>query len=105
MRAGEMDRLIVIEQEISTRGSSGGQKKSWVRFARVWASVRQVSGNELFLSEQTQAFARTIFRIHYRPGIKLKMRIFYNDDNYDIQSKKELGRREGIEITAVAEVK
>jgi len=105
MRAGEMDRVIVIEQELTTRGTQGGEKKEWVRFAKLWASVREVSGSETFISEQTQAFMRTVFRIHFRSGIKSVMRIVYGGNIYDIQGKpKELGRREGLEINAIARV-
>ena len=105
MRAGEMDRVIVIEQLLVVRGSQGGEDKKWIRFARVWASVRELAGSDAFISEQTHAFIRTVFRIHFRPGIKSSMRINYEGDIYDMQGKpKELGRREGLEITAIARV-
>lgn len=104
MRAGEMDRVIVIEQKVVTKGTSGGEKKEWARFIKVSASVREVSGNEAFISDQNQAFIRSVFRIHYHSGVKSEMRIIYEGNIYDIQGKKELGRREGLEITAIAKV-
>lgn len=100
-----MDRVIVIEQLLVTRGTQGGEEKKWVRFAKLWASVREVSGNDAFISEQNQAFVRTVFRIHFRSGIKSAMRIVYEGNIYDMKGKpKELGRREGLEITAIARV-
>lgn len=100
-----MDRIIVIEQEIVTRGSQGGEDKTWELFVKLYASVKEVAGNEAFIADQNQAFMRTVFRIHFRSGIKSEMRIVYENTIYDIQGKaKELGRREGLEITAIAQV-
>ncbi len=104
MRAGEMDRTIIIEQKQDVRQSAGGNKMEWLTFATLAAKVTETPGNEQYRDEQNQGFQTTKFKIYFRPGIKDEMRINYGGKFYDILGKKELGRREGIEIVARARI-
>ena len=44
----------------------------------------------------------TLFTIRYRDDIDATMTIAYEGEEYDIQSIKEIGRREGLEISTLA---
>ena len=104
MRGGKLDRLITIEQNVPARNTHGEETAAWQEFATVWASKRDKGGREIFEGGVTQAEADTIFKIRFMDGVKRKMRIVLDGVNYDIQATKELGRREGLEITAKAKV-
>jgi len=100
MQAGQMDRRVVIESAGSTLDTFGESIETWSTFATVWASVRVNGGRESFDSDQVIAEGTTTFKIRYLSGMSERMRIVYNSANYDIQSIKELGRKEGLEILA-----
>ena len=104
MRAGDLDRQIVIEQNTPTRTAAGGLVDSWSTLATVQASKRDMGGNEVFAGGQVQAKIDTGFKIRHRTDVTTAMRISYNGEIYDIQAIKELGRAEGLEIFTTAQV-
>ncbi len=115
-----MDRRIKIEKFTTAQDGVGEPVKSWVELDTVWASVsaagrtgaasgsgRSAAGTEGFAADQHLAKRRSTFRIRYRSDVDETMRIAYPTsagDNYDIVSISELGRQEGLEITAEATV-
>ena len=105
MRAGKLDRRIVIKKITEARDSFGGiTETESTHLNAVPAFVNQVRGAELFGKDSKLAEVDTLFRIRYNGTITNKMFIMYNDIKYDIYQLKELGRREGLEILARAEV-
>ncbi len=100
MRAGELDRKIRLERLTSTQNDYGEPVESWVLIAEVWASRAQLSGSEVFDSDQLAALATFEFRMYYRSDIDATCRIVYNNQNYDIKAVQELGRREGMKVIA-----
>jgi len=105
VRAGMMDRSIIIEQFSESRDAIGGTSAgSWSTFVTVWAGKQDVKGREYFGSDRKNAEIDTIFRIRYVSGITNKMRINYGGNYYDIYSIAEIGRNEGLQINAVAQV-
>ena len=101
MRAGVLDRRITIEVNNEVQDEFGGLTPLWAPFATVWARVAPVTGKETFLSDQVTASADTLFRIRYLVGLDTKMRIVYNEKNYNIKNILEIGRREGFNILAI----
>lgn len=102
MRAGDLDRRITIQSVTTVQNSYGDPVESWSTFASVWASVKPYRGNEEFDAEHHRSEELKVFKIRYRQGLNHKMRIVYEGANYDIRSIKEIGRREGLEIEAMA---
>lgn len=100
MRAGELDRKIVIERVTETQNAIGEPVASWATFATVWAAVKPVRGREYFAAQGMQAEADSVFRIRWLDGVTPKMRISYDGAVYDIQHVAELGRRAGLELYA-----
>lgn len=100
MRAGELDRRIVIEDLTDGKDDYGGKTEIWSNFATVWAKKIPMRGREYQAPAQVGAEVDTIFRIRWLAGVTTRMRI--NDDGqyYDIQYLAELGRREGLDILA-----
>lgn len=102
MRAGELDRKIIIEQQASGQDSIGEPNGSWSTFATVWASVKPVRANEIYSAQQVSPDRETRFRIRYLSGVTEKMRISYDSKYWDIRGIEEIGRRQGLDLIAVA---
>lgn len=100
MRAGTLDRRIVIEKNTPIRSASGAEKESWATFATVWAGARHVAGGETFRGIGIVASAEIAFTVRWRTDITEEMRIQFDGDDYDIHRISEIGRREGLVIQA-----
>lgn len=104
---GRMDRRIKLLRAETNENSLGeAVPTQWGELATVWASVRPAPGRERFASAEVAAEALTIFGIGYSSkvaGLNPKDRIEYplgSGKNYDILAVVEIGRRDGLEITA-----
>ena len=100
MRAGELDRLIVIETPTEGQDDYGGRALTWATFATVWAKVTPTRGRETVAADQMVAQADTVFRIYWLSGVTTKMRVSYDSQYYDILYPAEIGRREGLDVLA-----
>lgn len=98
MRAGKMDRRIVIQQVSRSNNSSGAPVDSFSTWNTVWAEKIDERGEEFQGATRENAQTITKWRIRYISGLKSEMRISYNSQFYDIISIAELGRRDGWEI-------
>lgn len=102
MRAGKLDRTIIIERETETVSPSGTVVTAWSNIATVRAEIVTQSASE-FLTGYGEAEAGTIlFRIRYLADITTADRITYAGTDYNIKEVVEIGRRRGLELRAVA---
>ncbi len=102
MRAGDLDRLITIEQPTESKDEYGAPTVIWTSFAQVWAGVRYDNGTEYFAAGQMNARIDAVFRIRHRAGITTKMRVAYDGEYFDILEKRPLGRDEGFDLKTIA---
>jgi SPP1 family predicted phage head-tail adaptor len=100
MRAGDLDRKVNLERYTLNQNDFGEPIETWSLIASVWASRAILSGNETFESDQTAALALYRFRMYYRSDLDATCRIVYEGRNYNIKFIAEIGRREGLDITA-----
>jgi SPP1 family predicted phage head-tail adaptor len=100
LKAGKLDRRITI-QRINDTGDSND---TWSDVAVLWATKRDVRATERFAERQTIAEIDVVFTIRY-PSFPIspdKNRVAYGGRTYDITGVTEVGRREGLELSAVA---
>ncbi|MES2494633.1 MAG: head-tail adaptor protein [Pseudomonadota bacterium] len=113
MRAGTLDRKVVILKAGPVTDAHGDQVDGFTALDPVSASKRPAPGAERLSSAENAANAPMVFRIRWRAsfdpetagGINPKDRLQHPPETgkiYDIVSAIEIGRREGIEIAAVA---
>ena len=101
MRAGMMDRRIVIDQDTATTPNTHGEiVPSWSTLATVWAYRKPLKGSEKQQSQQELAQAEYMFRIRHRTDVTPEMRINYDGAYYDIIAVFEISRKHGTEIFA-----
>lgn len=105
MKAGKLDRRIVIERATETRDGFNVPIKAWDELACVAASKEDVRDSERVASQEIGAEITTRFQIRYSSDVAdvdPRDRIRFEGRVYDIVARKEIGRRDGIELSAVA---
>ncbi|TCM57826.1 SPP1 family predicted phage head-tail adaptor [Rhizobium sp. PP-F2F-G48] len=102
MRAGKLDRVISIERQADVIAPSGSVSSLWSIIATTRAEIVQQSSNEFLTGFGEAETGTIIFRVRYVPGITTKDRVTYNGAAYDLEEIKEIGRRRGLELRAVA---
>jgi len=98
MKAGLLDRRIVIEQYTQTQNNFGELVPSWSTWNTVWADLIPVKGNEGFMAARKTEQAEFRVRMRYISGLTEDMRLNFQSKTWDILSINELGRQEGWEI-------
>ncbi|MDY8107767.1 phage head closure protein [Fulvimarina sp. 2208YS6-2-32] len=98
IRAGKLDRRIVIERETEMVDDAG-------RVARAWAPIATVRAElvTFTVEEEARAFgeaspADLVFKLRYLPGIRTADRVSYNGKAFNIRRIVEIGRRRGMEL-------
>lgn len=105
MRAGKLDRRITLERFTATRDEFNEPVETWGTLATVSASYEPLSDGEKFRASETAAEASARFAIRYSTTVadlNPKDRLTFEGDPWEIVRVKEIGRREGLEITATA---
>lgn len=105
MQAGKMDRRITLQRFTETRDSYNEPAKTWATLAVRWAAYEPLTDGERFRAGETSAGASARFRIRYSAAVadlNAKDRLKLDGVTHEILHVKELGRREGIEITTAA---
>lgn len=102
MRAGNLDRAVVIQAFNSARDDYGQPVASWSEFARVRAEIIQGSTDEYFAAAGVEATSTIVFRIRYLSGVTTAHRVVYDGRNFNIDEIREIGRHRGLELRGKA---
>jgi len=103
--AGKLDRYIDIERATLSNDDFNAPTQAWGLLKRVPARVMSISDGERFRAGETFSSISTRFQISYTVAVAnldTRDRVTYEGRTYDIVGVKEIGRREGLEITASA---
>lgn len=102
--AGKRDRLITIQRATYTTNEFNERVYAWSALASVWAGYLPVSDGERMRASQLGAELTGRFHVPHLSvvaSVNPKDRIVMDGDTFDILGVKEIGRREGLEITAL----
>lgn len=102
MRAGSLDREIVIQSFTETQDASGQPVQTWVTFASVYANRRDVRGQERFASDQRMAIRTAVFRIRWLAAVTEQMQIIDAGSTYRITGIADDQRDGWMEIATEA---
>lgn len=103
IKAGELDRRIVLMTRTQGQNTSGRPTIVWADGNEIWAQVRDMlpSRGEQIADGINVASRPARIRVRYRDDISADMRIRYGDQTLQIVSEvAELGRQEGLEFMA-----
>ena len=107
MISGPRDSRIKIERPLQTSlDSFGGSVVTWSDLGTRWAASKPVKDGERFGNAEAIATITHRFQILWDVNmwdqLDPKCRITFDGRTYDVVAVKEIGRREGIEISATA---
>lgn len=101
MRAGALDRVIVIERRDGVSYDELGNPvpgQTWRTLASMRAQIIQATTEEFMRGWGASSETAIIFRTRYLDDVRLSDRVTYDGKQHDIKEVKELGRRRGLEI-------
>jgi SPP1 family predicted phage head-tail adaptor len=103
MIAGRMDRRIALYHRVIAQDTQGQQVETWpTAYVSVWAEKLDVRGREYFSAQTTNADLATRFRIRWRNDVLATDRLTLDGLSYNVSQVSEIGRRDGLELFAVA---
>jgi SPP1 family predicted phage head-tail adaptor len=100
MELGPLDRRIRIETPDVTQDAFGQPATTWTPLDTVWAQFISLTGSEGFTGQEWVGKEPAEFRTRWRNDITDTMRIVFDGNAYLITSTQEIGRREGLLISA-----
>lgn len=111
MRAGNLDRRIIIQRRTVTQSDSGEATETWATLSERPASMTPLDGDERFGGEQLVAAEQVEFVTRWAlvlSNLTPLDRVVYpssaspvgETEIYDIIQASEIGRREGVRIKA-----
>jgi SPP1 family predicted phage head-tail adaptor len=98
MRAGKLDRQIVIQRFTNTVDDYGTPVETWTTVATVRAQIIQQSTEEFIRGYGATDDAIVIFRVRWIDGITTADRVVFDSENYNIKELKPIGRAKGLEF-------
>lgn len=98
MRAGKLDREIVIQRVTYADNGYGGVTETWAPLATMRAQLVESSTDEFQRAYGASSETATVFRTRFLDGVTLADRVSYNGLAHGIVQIKELGRRRGLEL-------
>lgn len=105
MQSGKLDRRITLMQYGITYNGDNEPVEGFTPLATVWASATPVSDGEKVRAAEVGATISMRFQVRYSSAIAVlnpKDCLVYGTKVHDIFGVKELGRRDGLEISAAA---
>lgn len=105
MRAGPLDRTLTLRRRTVETDALGEEVETFVDLADARASKTDISDAEKVRAQQVGAEITTRFQVRWSVNwsdMNPKDRVACDGREYEVVACKELGRREGIEITACA---
>lgn len=102
MRAGKLDKTIVIERATTSVDEYGTPAEGWTTIATVRAQRVKLSTEEFLRAFGSTAEAVAVFRIRHMDGLTLADRVTCDGETFDLKGIEPLGRRDGIELRCIA---
>ena len=106
LHIGAMDRRITLQMDgVETGRDAMNAPIYGMTEMTVWASKEDVSDVERVRAQQVGAEITTRFRVRWSGAVSrfdATGRVLFDGREYAVSGVKEIGRREGLEITAAA---
>lgn len=105
LRSGDLDRRVTLMSPEVTKDDLGGEVTTWREVATVWASKTDVSDAERVTAAQVGTQISSRFKVRWSQttrAVAENWRVRCDGLLYSVVHGKEIGRREGVEISAHA---
>jgi SPP1 family predicted phage head-tail adaptor len=98
MRAGKLDRTIVIERVSNSSNDSGAVGETWTTLVTLRAQLMDRTADETQDDRGAVTKSALTFRCRYYAGITVADRVSYESAAYNIRGVQEFGRNREMEI-------
>jgi SPP1 family predicted phage head-tail adaptor len=102
MRAGKLDKIIVIQRVTTTVDEYGTPAEGWATVATVRAQRVKLNTDEFLRAFGTTSEAMAVFRVRHIDGLTLADRVTCDGETFDLKGIEPIGRRAGIELRCTA---
>ena len=105
MQAGKLDRRIILQRSTKANDAFNQPIETFSTLATVWASYLPLSDSEKARANEIYSNLTARFQIRWSTVVatlNTKDRVSFDGRVFDILGVKEIGRHEGLEITAAA---
>ena len=102
MRAGKLDRTIVIERATPSIADDGTPSEVWAPLATMRAQLVKRAADDTAHDTGAVTVTTVTFRTRYLGGVTPADRVTYAGRAYRIEEVVELGRREGLDLRCSA---
>lgn len=101
MRIGNRNRLVSLQRQVETGEIDALYQPvtKWQTITKFWAALTFKNVDEEFAASQRYAKRTVTFQTSYR-DVKETDRLLLDGNAYNVKGVKEIGYREGIEISA-----
>lgn len=98
MRAGKLDRTIVLQRAEEAVSPAGTVSRGWATIGELRAEMVNLAAMETAAAFGEIETTAIILRTRYVTGITTTDRVLFAGDFYNIKSIVEIGRRRGLEL-------
>jgi SPP1 family predicted phage head-tail adaptor len=106
MKAGDLDRRVALLARVETKNGFNEVVETWPEPGlKVWASYEPVKDAERVRAAEVAASITARFQVRWSTALVAldpTWRLAFDGRSFDIVAVKEIGRREGLEISATA---
>lgn len=100
MRAGKLDREVMIERSTTTLDSAGTPLMTWATLATLRAQLIDDVTDEKRRDLGASTERTVTFKTRHFPGVTVADRLTYDGEPFNLLHIKEIGRRRGLELRA-----
>lgn len=101
MRAGKLDRRIIIERQTVTVDAAGDRASAWAPVSTLRAEVVNLLTDETARDPGASTDSIIMFRVRFREDVTTSDRIVLDGRHHNICEVREIGRRRALEIKTV----
>ena len=102
MRAGKLDKQVLIKREATTLDAFGAPSGTLSTLHTLRAQIITASTDEAIKSYGESTEVLTVFRTRFRNDILLSDVVEYDGRQHNLIEIKEIGRRKGLELRTIA---
>jgi SPP1 family predicted phage head-tail adaptor len=100
MKAGKLDRQLVIERATETIDDAGVARQTWRHLVTLWGELVANAAADGASSEGSRTTRTLTFKTRHFGGVTLEDRLTYQGRPHTLKDLEEIGRREGLLIKA-----
>lgn len=101
MRAGQLDKRVILQQLVHGRDRAGQPTNTWQDLPPIWANVRFMNGREYISADRQQQETVASIRIRRRP-VTASMRVRHAGVTYEISAVLPDQRGEYLDLAVKA---